>query len=673
MIAANTRCMPDSSTNGDADFLIRATHSLDRFLEEGGGLFPKSIADPEVSVVIVARNPAPYLFRCLEALGRADAVSLEVVVVVKEVANDLVDRLLDRIENLRVVRVPKIASYSHGWNQGAKTAKGTNLIFLKDDVCVNEKAIGATLKLLRSEKDVGAVGAMLLNRNGVLIEAGSRLESSGICQSVGRGWNPDDYRVQYRRDVLFCSGAYLGITRAIFASVEGFDESYLDEYYEDVDLCLKLKRDGKRVVYDPCSIAIRNLEYRDSWGKALVLLTENRKRLVLNRGPDLVQLSSNCEFNSEAVFECARGQRILWIEDAPPFAHMGAGFPRTKEMLMGLIELGHSVTLLPTFITASDFADVYRDTPREVEVALGVGIDGFEEFWKRRSVHYDTVIVSRPNNLKAVCHYLENTKKVRPELRLLYDAEAVFANREISERRYYGDPLTKAEEKRLLEKELLPAKPMDAVFAISKHEEKQFRSLGFTNVFMLRHHSHIQPTKRTYGERKDILFVGAVHSDSAPNALGLIDFIENALPLIRSKLGADIKLYCAGKYHSEILLEYASDTEVFLGFVEDLSGWYERCRLFIAPAKFAAGIPLKIIEASSKGIPVVGTELARIQLGWSDEEMLSADSAASFADACVQVYSDESLWSRLREGALAKVREEYSREHIITALRSALE
>ncbi len=219
----------------------------------------------------------------------------------------------------------------------------------------------------------------------------------------------------------------------------------------------------------------------------------------------------------------------------------------------------------------------------------------------------------------------------------------------------------------------MPARNMDAVFAISEPERKQFHALGFSKVVMLRHHSVVQATPRAFGDRRDILFVGAVHSDSAPNAIGLIDFIENALPLIRSKLGADLKLYCVGRYHSEALLKYASETEVFLGFVENLREYYDQCRLFIAPAQFAAGIPLKIIEAASKGIPVVGTELARTQLGWSTEEMLSGDTADAFAEACVRVYSDESLWRQLREGALARVCQEYSREHIVDALRRALD
>lgn len=666
--------MPDSIQKEGSDFIGRAERSLAGFLNSGeGGPHFDFVGDPVASIIIASRNPAPFLFRCLESLCRTDSTGLEVLVIVENLANESKEALLDRTENILVLRTPKMSSYAEAWNKGAKVARGENFIFLKDDVCVNSETIGATLEVLKLGGDVGAVGAMLLDGEGGLIEAGSRLVSNGICQSVGRGWNPDDYRVQYRRDVMFCSGAYLGVSKVIFESLDGFSESYLNEYYEDVDFCLRLHSTGKRVVYDPCTTAVRHFEYRDSWEKAAKALEKNRERFVRNRGLELAQIPSDFDFDLDAVHECAKGRRVLWIEDSPPFAHMGAGFPRTKEMLQALIELGHSITLLPTFITASDFADVYRDTPREVEVALGVGVDGFEEFWDRRWTQYDTVIVSRPNNLNSICHYIEDTKRVNPKLRFLYDAEAVFANREISERRFVGTPFSEAEERQLLEDELNPAKSADAVFAISEQERNQFDSLGFSKVIMLRHHSAIDPTERIFSERKNILFVGAVHSDSAPNALGLIDFIENSLPLIRAKLGDDIKLYCAGKYHSDTLLEYASDSEIFLGFVDDLNVWYEQCRLFIAPAQFAAGIPLKIIEASSRGIPVVATELARNQLGWSSEEMLSADTAEAFAEACIRVYTEESLWMRLREGALARVRRDYSREHIVDALRQALD
>lgn len=637
---------------------------LESNLEEG--------SPPDVSVVIVSRNSLAELKACLGALEENAFRSFEVIVVIDASADPELTEYLKRSDGVQVEWLDSILGYAYGWNRGAEVSRGRAVLFLKDDTVVEREAIGSSISCLDND-EVGVVGAMLLNSEGVLIEAGSCVGNDGRCRGIGRGWNPDDFRVQFRRNVAFCSASYLGVDRELFESVGGFDESYHDEYYEDVDLCLKVQNQGKRVVYDPGSRVVRTLEFRDGWDSASAIMDANRGKFAKLARSRLNRLPALEDSDIELYFERVSGRRLLWIEDSPPFAHMGAGFPRTLEMLTALLELGHRVTLLPTFMTTSDFVDVYRDAPREVEVALGIGKSGFDDFWKERAASFDTVIISRPNNLKDFGQRILDTKNSRPDLAFIYDAEAIFVNREISERRSQGNAPSRQEEIELLEAEVSLAKRADAVFAISEGEKVQFESIGVTDVTLLRHHSPIVPTSRSFEERKDILFVGAVHSDTAPNALGLIDFIENALPEIRSKLGSDIKLYCAGRYHSESLLRCASDSEIFLGFVEDLDEWYDRCRLFIAPAKYAAGIPLKIIEASSKGIPVVGSELAREQLGWSLDEMLSGDSDAAFASACVQAYSDKTLWERLRSGALERIRADYGRDAIVDALKRALD
>ena len=64
--------------------------------------------------------------------------------------------------------------------------------------------------------------------------------------------------------------------------------------------------------------------------------------------------------------------------------------------------------------------------------------------------------------------------------------------------------------------------------------------------------------------------------------------------------------------------------------------------------------------------------MAREQLGWELDEMLSADSAEAIAEACIEAYTDEALWEGLRAGALARVKRDYSRQGILDALERAL-
>ncbi len=665
--------MTDAAPNYSTDCENLSLAPYQAFLKSGQTISLPEPRKPSVSIIIPLRNSPEYSLNGLQSLAHSGSEDFQTIVVVEEGYLQKHPELEYRVRGVRFRRVERIGSFAQAWNSGAEWALAPSLLFIKDDAQLLDGSLAAVEKDFSSHPEVGAVGGMLIDDEGSLIEAGGLLFKSGYCRSFGRGWNPDDFRVQYQREVAYCSAAALLVRQDLFQELGGFSSSYSDEYYEDVDLCLRIAEAGNTIVYNPEFRVRRSLEYRYGWEHCAKLLEANRATFAQTHQSALASLPAADAFLGEVFFEKASGKRILWVEDAPPFSHMGAGFPRTRAMLDALIELGHSVTLLPTFWTTSDFEDLYKDTPREVEVALGVGNAGFLDFWKSREDGYDAVIVSRPNNLKALGPVIFESKRMRPDLTVIYDAEAVFANREINENRLRGTPLLPREEAALLKKELGAALEADCVFAISEAERKQFQALGFPRIRMLRHHSKAKLSPNGFEERSGILFVGAVHSDSAPNALGLIDFIENALPSIREGLNENITLYCIGKYNSERLLGYATETEKFLGFVENLDEWYNRCRIFIAPAQFVAGIPLKIIEAASRGIPVVGSCLAREQLEWSSEEMLSGNSGDEFAQACERLYTNEDLWSGLRSRALARVEKEYSHRSIVEALRGALD
>ncbi len=51
-------------------------------------------------------------------------------------------------------------------------------------------------------------------------------------------------------DVDWVAGMFLLFRTEAFRSIRGFDERYF-LYYEDIDICRRLRRSGKRVIYDP--------------------------------------------------------------------------------------------------------------------------------------------------------------------------------------------------------------------------------------------------------------------------------------------------------------------------------------------------------------------------------------------------------------------------------------
>jgi glycosyltransferase involved in cell wall biosynthesis len=109
------------------------------------------------------------------------------------------------------------------------------------------------------------------------------------------------------------------------------------------------------------------------------------------------------------------------------------------------------------------------------------------------------------------------------------------------------------------------------------------------------------------------------------------------------------------------------------GHLDDVTPLYDRARVFIAPTRYAAGIPHKVHEASAHGIPVVATPVLARQLQWSDDkEIRVAETADAFAEKCVELHQDKESWMRIRNAALAAIRFECTREAFEKKLQEIL-
>jgi glycosyltransferase involved in cell wall biosynthesis len=96
---------------------------------------------------------------------------------------------------------------------------------------------------------------------------------------------------------------------------------------------------------------------------------------------------------------------------------------------------------------------------------------------------------------------------------------------------------------------------------------------------------------------------------------------------------------------------------VLAGLVENLPDLYGRHRIFFAPTRYAGGIPFKLHEAASFGLPIVASSILAAQLNWTGEvELLSSPpDPAAFAEQIQRLYTDAELWHRLRDAALARL------------------
>jgi len=214
------------------------------------------------------------------------------------------------------------------------------------------------------------------------------------------------------------------------------------------------------------------------------------------------------------------------------------------------------------------------------------------------------------------------------------------------------------------------------LLAASEQEARLLSDVGLPGVQVLSAMRDVTPTLQPWEKRSALLFVGDL-SGETPDLDGLCWFVDEVLPLIEAELGHETQVTVVSELSPWVTLgRIAENSRVVLtGPVFKLTPLYDSHRVMVAPARFSVGIPYKVYEAASFGVPVVTTSLLSEQMGWSDDsELLAADAddAPGFAARVVALYRSEVLWERVRQAAMARLRRDNGRDAYAQRIRAVL-
>jgi GT2 family glycosyltransferase len=233
-----------------------------------------------VSVCVPVLSDPARADRCLDALaGSVGRDQIEVVVMANGLTSG--DRgILEQREDVIVVRSDTNLGFAGGNNRAAEIARGRYLLLLNDDSTVDADTVHRLLATAEGDDSIGAVGGRILDEDGRVQEAGSVLWSDGWATHVGAGLPGDTGRFFYVRDTDYCSANGLLVRRSAWDAVGGLDERYHPAYFEDADLCLRLRHRGLRVVHEPRA-RLTHLEGQSTSRQYRnFLLRRNRQRFV---------------------------------------------------------------------------------------------------------------------------------------------------------------------------------------------------------------------------------------------------------------------------------------------------------------------------------------------------------------------------------------------------------
>ncbi|MBQ8138258.1 MAG: glycosyltransferase family 2 protein [Lachnospiraceae bacterium] len=219
------------------------------------------IGNPLVSIIIPSKDHTDDLDNCIRSIVKKSAYkNIEFIIAENNSESEetfgYYEKITEELPNVKVVKWEKEFNYAAINNFAAKKARGEYFLFLNNDTeLITETAISEMLAIAE-RKDVGIVGAKLLYPDDTVQHAGILLGFGGYAQHafVGIGRSEFGFMVRARINCNYnaVTGACLMISKDDFEAVSGFSEDF-PVAGNDVDLCLKVRKLEKLVVYNAFS------------------------------------------------------------------------------------------------------------------------------------------------------------------------------------------------------------------------------------------------------------------------------------------------------------------------------------------------------------------------------------------------------------------------------------
>ncbi|MBM3836640.1 MAG: glycosyltransferase [Verrucomicrobia bacterium] len=209
---------------------------------------------PLVSIIVLTFDNLELNRECLASLYETiDPAKGEIIVVDNASTDGTADYLRreQQAGRLRAFLNSQNVGFARGCNQGALEARGHLLLFLNNDTRVTPGWCDSMIWAARLPR-VGVVGVKLLYPDGRVQHAGFGLVGQ-MLDHVHRFAPASAPEVNVFRELDIVTGACLMIPRTLFFELNGFDESFKNGG-EDVDLCLRVRAAGWKVVYEPRTV-----------------------------------------------------------------------------------------------------------------------------------------------------------------------------------------------------------------------------------------------------------------------------------------------------------------------------------------------------------------------------------------------------------------------------------
>lgn len=210
---------------------------------------------PRVSVIIVNYNGRHFLADLLTSLARQTYSDFEAILVDNASSDGSVDYTRERFTWVNIMEARANLGFAGGNNLGVRHARGEYIALLNPDTRVDPRWLEELVRAMDADSRVGAAVSKIFNadQEGIIDCAGAEFNNLGFYW--GRGSNEPD-RGQYDSpvEVAGATACAMIIRREALNGEPPFDGRFF-AYYEELEMSLRIRGRGYKIIYVPTSIA----------------------------------------------------------------------------------------------------------------------------------------------------------------------------------------------------------------------------------------------------------------------------------------------------------------------------------------------------------------------------------------------------------------------------------
>jgi hypothetical protein len=214
-----------------------------------------------LSIIIVTWNTAQITQKCVQTINKF--LDNPEIIIVDNGSKDNTVELLSKEKNVKIIKNNANLGFSKANNIGLKETTNELILFMNSDIELIDSSINDLLDYFKNKNNIGIIGPKFLNPD--LTPQASVFPKQSAFNAFKEFYlNQKNSYSKYIPDtkdpikVWAISGGCILTKKSFFKSIDEWSEKYFF-YFEDLDLCRKINKIGKDVIFYPkCQIIHRH-------------------------------------------------------------------------------------------------------------------------------------------------------------------------------------------------------------------------------------------------------------------------------------------------------------------------------------------------------------------------------------------------------------------------------